>query len=111
MTKFKIVTICGSTKFKDEFIKAAKALTLDGMIVLTCCLFAQSGDEEALNLETKGMLDIMHDQKIDMSDCIYVINPGGYIGESTAREIIYAQMHGKSIEYLVEPKDKINKVI
>ena len=109
MEKFNIVTLCGSTKFKDEFIKVAKDLTLDGMIVLTCCLFAQSGDKEALNLDTKGMLDIMHDQKIDMSDCIYVINPGGYIGESTAREIIYAQMHDKKIEYLVEPENMIKQ--
>ncbi len=46
------------------------------------------------------MLDDMHKRNIDMTDSIYVINVGGYIGESTRSEIEYAQNHGKKISYL-----------
>ena len=49
------------------------------------------------------MLDNMHKRKIDMADSIYVINVGGYIGESTRSEIDYATRHGKEILYL-EPQ-------
>ena len=54
--------------------------------------------------ETKKMLDEMHKQKIDMSDEIYVINVGGYIGESTKNEIEYAKARGKRISYLKSVK-------
>ena len=46
------------------------------------------------------MLDDMHKRKIDMADAIYVINVGGYIGESTRSEIEYAQRNGKIVYYL-----------
>ena len=69
--KYNVITLCGSIKFKTE-----------------------------LNIETKKMLDEMHRQKIDMSNEIYVINFGGYIGESTKSEIEYAKANGKKISYL-----------
>ena len=46
------------------------------------------------------MLDDMHLRKIDLADEIFVINVGGYIGESTRREIAYAEKIGKKINYL-----------
>ena len=46
------------------------------------------------------MLDDMHKRKIDMADEIFVINVGGYIGESTRSEIKYAQATGKPVRYL-----------
>ena len=46
------------------------------------------------------MLDNMHKRKIDMADAIYVINVGGYIGESTKSEIEYALRNGKKVYYL-----------
>jgi hypothetical protein len=46
------------------------------------------------------MLDDMHKRKIDMADEIYVINVGGYIGNSTRSEIEYAKLTGKPILYL-----------
>lgn len=49
--------------------------------------------------KTKEMLDDMHKRKIDMADSIYVINVGGYIGESTKSEIEYVREHGKKINY------------
>ena len=63
-------------------------------------LFGHSGDEEVWKPGTKEMLDDMHLRKIDMADEIFVINVGGYIGESTKREIAYAEKTGKKVNYL-----------
>jgi len=60
--------------------------------------------KDEINIETKNMLDEMHRQKIDMSNEIYVINFGGYIGESTKSEIEYAKENGKKISYLENSK-------
>ena len=104
---YPVVTLCGSTRFKDEFMEAQKRLTLEGNIVISVGLFGHSGDQEVWEnmdegtlTKTKEMLDDMHKRKIDMADSIYVINVGGYIGESTQSEIEYAQNHGKKISYL-----------
>ena len=97
--KYNIITLCGSIKFKNKFIKAQEKLTLEGNIVLTPNFFNNIKKEE-IDEETKKMLDEMHRQKIDMSDEIYIINFGGYIGESTKAEIEYAKTKGKKISYL-----------
>lgn len=104
---YKIVTLCGSTKFKKEFLKIQKKLTLLGYIVISVGLFGHSGDNEVWEnmdegtlTKTKSMLDDMHKRKIDLSDMIYVINVGGYIGESTRSEIEYAISTGKEVHYL-----------
>lgn len=99
--KYKVITLCGSTKFKDEFIKAQKELTLQGNIVISVGLFGHSGDDEVWANNTKEMLDDMHKRKIDMADEIFVINVGGYIGTSTKSEIEYAESKGKGINYLI----------
>ena len=108
--KYKVLTLCGSTRFKDEFIEAQKRLTLQGCIVISVGLFGHSGDTEVWDnmdegelTKTKEMLDDMHKRKIDMADGIYVINVGNYIGDSTRSEIEYAKATGKTIEYL-EPQ-------
>ncbi len=98
-------TLCGSTRFKDAFLETQKRLTLEGNIVISVGLFGHSGDDEVWKEGTKEMLDNMHKRKIDMSDGIYVINVGGYIGESTRSEINYAIKNGKTVEYL-EPLTK-----
>ena len=103
--KFKVVTLCGSTRFKEQFLEAQKRLTLEGNIVISVGLFGHSGDEEVWTEGTKEMLDNMHKRKIDMADSIYVINVGGYIGESTRSGIEYATRNGKDVEYL-EPLKK-----
>ena len=104
---YKIITLCGSTKFKDEFLKVQKDLTLQGNIVISVGLFGHSGDtevwenmDEGTRTKTKEMLDDMHKRKIDMADEIFVINVGGYIGEITKSEIEYAKVLNKSINYL-----------
>lgn len=95
----KVITLCGSIKFKNEFIKVQEKLTLEGNIVLIPA-FLNSIKKEKIDLEIKKMLDEMHREKIDMSNEIYVINCGGYIGESTKAEIKYAKAKGKKISYL-----------
>ena len=100
--KFKVITLCGSTRFKDQFLEAQKRLTLAGNIVISVGLFGHSGDDEVWTEGTKEMLDDMHKRKIDMADGIYVINVGGYIGQSTRSEIEYARTQGKTVEYLEE---------
>ena len=103
---YRVITLCGSTRFKDQFMEAQKQLTLDGNIVISVGLFGHSGDDEVWEgldedtlTKTKLMLDDMHKRKIDMSDGIYVINVGGYIGDSTRSEIEYAKRTGKDIQY------------
>ena len=98
--KYKVITLCGSTRFKDAFMEAQKRLTLKGNIVISVGLFGHSGDEEVWKEGTKEMLDDMHKRKIDMADAIYVINVGGYIGSSTRSEIEYAKKQGKQVLYL-----------
>src|SRR5664279_3213742 len=99
--KYKIITLCWSTKFKDEFIAVQKRLTLEGNIVISVGLFGHSGDDEVWSEDTKIMLDDMHKRKIDMADEIFVINVGGYIGESTKSEIEYAIKTNKTVTYLL----------
>ena len=101
--KYPVITLCGSTRFKEQFLEAQKRLTLAGNIVISVGLFGHSGDDEVWTEGTKEMLDDMHKRKIDMADGIYVINVGGYIGSSTRSEIDYALSHGKTVEYLEKP--------
>jgi len=99
---FKIITLCGSTRFKDEFLAEQKRLTLEGNIVISVGLFGHSGDDEVWTDNIKEMLDEMHKRKIDLADEIFVINKNGYIGESTRSEIEYAKKEGKIIKYMEE---------
>ena len=98
--KYKVITLCGSTRFKDEFLEVQKRLTLEGNIVISVGLFGHSGDDEVWSEGVKEMLDDMHKRKIDMADEIFIINKNGYIGTSTRSEIEYAKKTGKQVEYL-----------
>ena len=98
--RMKVITLCGSTRFKEQFLEQQKRLTLEGNVVISVGLFGHSGDEEVWKPGMKEMLDKMHFQKIDMADEIFVINVGGYIGESTKREIAHAEQTGKPVRYL-----------
>ena len=110
--KYTVITLCGSTRFKDEFMEVQKRLTLEENIVISVGLFGHSGDDEVWEnmdegtlTKTKEMLDDMHKRKIDMADEIFVINVGGYIGSSTRSEIEYAKAAGKPVRYL-EPVEE-----
>jgi len=99
--RFKIITLYGSTKFRDEFLAEQKRLTLEGYIVISVGLFGHAGDNEVWSEGTKEMLDEMHKRKIDLADEIFVINVGGYVGSSTQSEIEYAIETNKPVKYLV----------
>jgi len=95
---YPVITLCGSTKFKEEFERVNRELTLAGNIVISVGCFGHSGD--VFSDEQKIMLDDIHKRKIDMADAIYVINKDGYIGASTRSEIKYAIAHGKQIIFM-----------
>lgn len=98
-TKPKIVCLCGSTKFEQAFKSANREESLKGNIVLSVAMF---GHNEGLDMTgpEKHIFDELHMRKIDLADEILVLNVGGYIGESTAREISYAKSIFKPIRYL-----------
>ena len=107
IANYKIITLCGSTRFKDDFMRVQKELTLQGNIVISVGLFGHSGDNEVWEnmsegelTKTKIMLDDMHKRKIDLADEIYVINKNGYIGESTKSEIEHAIKTNKKVNYM-----------
>ena len=94
-----IVTICGSTRFRREIAEVNRELTLPGYVVLAPGVFAHDGDP--ISEGEKEKLERLHLTKIDLATWIYVVNPGGYIGDSTQREISYAIQTGKQVWYLV----------
>lgn len=95
---YKVITLCGSTRFKEDFERVNKELTLAGNIVISVGCFGHAGD--VFTDEQKVMLDDIHKRKIDMADAIYVINKDGYIGSSTRSEIQYAARLGKQIIFM-----------
>lgn len=97
--KFKVITFCGSTKFKEQFLAEQKRLTLSGHIVISVGMFGHSGDAEVWSDGVKEMLDEMHKRKIDMADEIFVIDVDGYVGSSTMSEIEYEKNTNKPITY------------
>lgn len=101
MKKYPIITLCGSTKFKEDFERVNRELTLAGNIVISVGAFGHAGD--IFSDDQKVMLDDIHKRKIDMADSIYVINKGGYIGESTKSEIKYALEHNKPVMFMEAP--------
>ncbi|RXZ78320.1 hypothetical protein EBB07_28675 [Paenibacillaceae bacterium] len=103
-SKKKVITLCGSTKFKDQFNEMNAALTLEGNVVISVGVFGHA-DHIHVTEQEKEMLDGIHFQKIDMADEIYVINVGGYIGTSTKREIEYALSQGKTVNYFEERRE------
>ena len=99
---YKVITLCGSTKFKEDFIEAQERFTLDGCIVISVGLFGHADKkyETVLTEDVKEMLDDMHKRKIDMADAIFVVNRNGYVGNSTRSEIDYAESTGKQVMYM-----------
>lgn len=101
-----IVCLCGSTRFAQEFRAVNRDLTLAGTIVVAPAEFEHAGNQ--ITDEQKAALGALHFAKIDLADRVMVVNPGGYIGESTRREIHYALQAGKPVEYTDAPDSLIN---
>lgn len=103
-----VITICGSSRFKEEIMEIASKLTMDNHIVLMPCVFHHADDIE-LTEEQKIRLDNLHREKINMSDAIFVVNKDGYIGSSTFGEIDWAQRMKKEVYFLVNPNPEEEK--
>ena len=97
-----VITLCGSTRFKDDFFAEQRRLTLEGHIVISVGLFGwdEGRPEDVLGEETKAMLDELHLRKIDLADRVHVIDRDGYVGSSTAREIEYAHTAKKHVTFM-----------
>jgi hypothetical protein len=103
IAEYEIVCLCGSTRFIDQFLDEQWRMTLEKKIVLSVGVWRQGPPDHAgewIGKDVKEMLDDMHLRKIDMSDRVHIINVGGYIGDSTRREIEHAKKTGKPITYL-----------
>lgn len=104
-----IVCLCGSTRFWREFQAAGLRETMAGRIVLSIGAASGTDDEHFGNLpraeydRIKADLDALHMWKIELCDEVLILNVGGYIGESTARELAKAQRLGKVVRFLEEP--------
>lgn len=133
--KPKVITLCGSSKYKDKFYEVQRKLTLQGYIVLSLDFFIKAEttcnediiklqrelkDRNLMNpimedflktnyLETEypSLKDLVriHNAKIDMSDAIFVINVENYIGNNTLDEVEYAHSKGKKVFYLSKYPD------
>jgi len=103
-TKPKIICICGSTRFLSTHAIKRWEFEKQGIICLTInFLPLDYFKESAHGAEQDGVkeiLDELHLRKIDLADEVYIINAGGYIGESTRNEINYAEILGKKIIYM-----------
>ncbi|HIV56958.1 MAG TPA: hypothetical protein H9902_03285 [Candidatus Stackebrandtia faecavium] len=94
MDRPEIVCICGSARFVSQMRVANRDLTLAGVIVV-----APAEADEPITEEQKAALGALHLRKIDLADRVVVVNPGGYVGESTSREISYARSAGKPVSF------------
>jgi hypothetical protein len=104
----RIVCLCGSTRFYEDFQRVNYELTMKGYIVLSVGFYSHSqeqahGEEKGCTPEQKKELDRLHLKKIDLTDWVWVINKGGYVGDSTMSEIAYATLHKKLICWMEEP--------
>lgn len=99
MSKYKIVTLVDSTKFKNGFIKVKEQLTLQGLMVLSLGLFSHH-DNIKLSKDQLNMLTDIQYKKTEMSDEIFEVNKNGYIGDGTKTEIESAKSLRKKINYL-----------
>ena len=98
MEKAKVITICGSFKFIPQIMEETERLTMEGNCVLS--IIYETKKRESYSDNDCRLFEKLHFQRIEMSDAIFVVNVGGYIGEATTREIEYAKSLNKEIIYL-----------
>ncbi len=100
MDNIKVVTLCGSLKFKKEMMKVAEELELKKGYSVIQCVYFDNNNWKDYNISDEEF-EKLHLKKIEISDAIFVVNVNGYIGESTKKEIEYAKSLQKEILYLV----------
>ena len=100
----KVITLCGSTKFEAEFAEVNQRLTMEGCVVISLGMFSLPNlpdyDWTTYSSDLRRRLGKLHFQKIRMADEVYVVDPGGYVGESIRRENASAESLGKPVRYL-----------
>lgn len=98
----RIVCLCGSTRFYQQFKEINYQETMAGNIVLSVGFAPtkEHGETIGCSPEQKELLDQVYLKKIELADEIFVINVGRYVGESTAREIKHAVKLRKKIRWL-----------
>ena len=97
----KIITVCGSYKFKKEMTEITEKMALKGNCMLTPNELAKSNKED-YTPEEALMIDKMHKEKIRLAAAILVVNVDGYIGNSTKSEIEFAKSLHKEILYYTD---------
>ena len=95
--EYTVITLCGSMRFREEFERLDAELTLAGHVVLTPAALAPATE---LTGEQRARIGRVHLQKVGMADEVLVVNVGGYVGESTRREIDHARSRGVSVSFL-----------
>jgi len=97
----KVITLCGSTKFEADFAEVNQRLTMEGCVVISLGMFSLPDLPDhgwtVDSSDLKGRLADVHFQKIRMADEVYIVDPGGYVGESTRQEIAYAESLDKAV--------------
>ncbi len=75
---------------------AYKLESVDGYAVIQCVY-----DSTGSMLDSAMMQNLFdaHRKKIEISDMVYIVNIGGYIGNATRGEIEYATSLGKEVVY------------
>lgn len=101
----KIITVCGSLRFKNELMETAIKMELKGNCILAP-VFSDNINKDAFSDEEFKVLGDMHKEKIKLSDAILVIDVDGYIGSATQGEIEYAKSLGKEVIYYSELIEK-----
>ena len=96
----KIITLCGSLKFKHEMMILAEKMSLEGYCIFTPVypVLKNIGRTEEQLIKLREA----HFKRIELSDAILVVNINNYIGDSTNSEIEYAKKIGKEIIYYTD---------
>lgn len=99
------ITLCGSTRYMDEWHEWNGKLSMAGHIVYSLALFQRDFHDQTEG--PKVMLDLVHLAKIEESDAIFVLNVDDYIGESTKRELAWARIRQKKVIWLCPSQHKL----
>ena len=97
----RIITVCGSYRFKKEMVEITEKLALQGNCMITPIELSKTNKEAYTEADVK-MLEKMHKEKIKISDAILVVNVNDYIGSSTQKEIEYAKSLNKEVLYYTD---------
>ena len=98
--QYPIIAMIGSSRFREQYQREAKRLTLEGNLVIPLILYRDTDAEDAFNPKNATILKNICNQKIELCDVVFVVNYKGYIGTRTKETIQYAKSLGKEIVYM-----------